>query len=314
MTAQVLERTHAEEQAPAYGAADPGFAAFELGRRLLVDAVRLSESRECTDSSLLLFRAALLSLTNARLARALGRDAAPPVAETGWLRLQQLTDAAGIIAQLPVHSQTLLQELLASDFDEARLLGLAVSARERGLAALRRVAFGLAEPLERDACAARRRQTVRRTRIAVLTCVVLLVLGAGLVRALQRPNLALHKPVFVDSPDPQYDVDHARVVDGDRTNLGFHTLARGLKRVSIDLGKVQRIRRVDIYNRMDCCQERAAPLSIEVSRDGRKFHRVADRNRRFALWKASFPPVEARWVRLIQTGEEPFHLSEIEVY
>jgi hypothetical protein len=314
MTAHVLERTRAEEPVLAYGPADPGYAAFELGRRLLVDAVRLSESRECTDSALLLFRAALLSLANARFARASGREAAPALAETGWRRVQQLTDAAELSAQLPAEGQTLLQKLLAPDFDEARLLGLAATERERGLALLRRVAFVLAEPLERDASAARRRQSVRRARMAALTCLVLLGLGGGLVKALQRPNLALHKPVFVDSPDPQYDVDHARVVDGDRTNLGFHTLPRGLKRVTIDLGALQRIRRVDIYNRMDCCQERAAPLSIEVSRDGRKFQRVADRNRRFALWKASFPPVEARWVRIVQTGEDAFHLSEIEVY
>jgi hypothetical protein len=314
MTAHVLARTHAEEPVLEYGPADPGFAAFELGRRLLVDAVRLSESRACTDSALLLFRAALLALGSARFARASGHDTVQPAAEGSWPRLQQLTDAAELIEQLPADRRALLQKLLAPDFDEVRLLGLAASERERGLAASRRLAFVLAEPLERDASAARRRQTARRARFAALTCLVLLVLGGGLVRVLQRPNLALHKPVFVDSPDPHFDVDHARVVDGDRTNLGFHTLTRGLKRVTIDLETVHRIRRVDIYNRLDCCQERAAPLSVEVSRDGNEFQRVARRNRRFALWKASFPPVEARWVRIVQTGDDAFHLSEIEVY
>jgi len=118
----------------------------------------------------------------------------------------------------------------------------------------------------------------------------------------------------VEGSVPQYNVDPAQVVDGDRTNLGFDTVALGEKSVLIDLLAPHRIRRVDVYNRMDCCQERVVPLSIEVSSDGKTFRHVADRSHRFALWKASFPPVEARWVRLTHHGDQPFHLSEIEVY
>jgi len=170
------------------------------------------------------------------------------------------------------------------------------------------------DPLENAASAVRRRRTVRRVRGVALAGLLVLGLGFGLAKALQRPNLALHKPVLVNGADPTNDVAHAQLVDGDRTNLGFHTLARGDKSVVIDLLAPHLIRRVDVYNRMDCCQERVVPLAIEVSSDGQTFRPVAHQRHRFALWKASFPPVEARWVRLSQSSDQPFHLSEVEIY
>ena len=64
-------------------------------------------------------------------------------------------------------------------------------------------------------------------------------------------------------------------MDGDLTNLGFHTIEAPNQNVTIDLGKVRRIFRVVVYNRADCCQQRAVPLKIEVSQDNKKFRQVA---------------------------------------
>lgn len=313
MSGLVLERPHPDREPKPYGPADPGFAEFELGARALGDALRLSEARESAPSALILLRTAVLALSRARRARAPGQAAAF-APDNVWSGLLQLPDLARLLEALPPEDATLLQRLLAPEFEAAGVLGLAASERERALITLKRIAFALGDPLENDASAARRLRAARRARRVAIAGLVLLGLGFGLARALRRPNLALHKPVVVERSDPQYGVDPAQVVDGDRTNLGFHTVARGEKSVLIDLLAQHRIRRVDVYNRMDCCQERAVPLFIEVSSDGKTFRHVADRSHRFALWKASFPPVEARWVRLVQDGDQPFHLSEIEIY
>jgi hypothetical protein len=313
VSAQAQEHDPAELRRKPFGPADPGFADFELGARALVDALRLSEARASAASALILLRTAVLALARARRARAPEPAGMPPPVDD-WLGLLQLPDLAPLLEALPPEHAAQLQQLLAPNFDAARLPALPERERERCLITLRRIAFALGDPLENDASALRRARTARRARRAALACVGLLALGWGLARALHRPNLALHKPVVVDRPDPQLVVDPAHVVDGDRTNLGFHTVARGNKSVLIDLLTPQRIRRVDVYNRMDCCQERVVPLSIDVSNDGKTFLHVANRNHRFALWKASFPPVEARWVRLTQSNDQPFHLSEIEVY
>ena len=84
--------------------------------------------------------------------------------------------------------------------------------------------------------------------------------------------------------------------------------------MTIDLGKVQRISRVVVYNRADCCQERAVPLKIEVSKDGGQYRQVAERKEQFEKWKADFPPTDARYVRLTHLSAMAFHLSEVEVY
>jgi hypothetical protein len=314
VSAPVLERPELELERRTFAASDPGFAEFELGARALADALRLSEGGASGASALVLLRTAVLSLASARRARSAAQRASPSPDESRWNGLLQVTDAVRVIERLSADQRALLEQLLAPDFDPGQLLRLTAGERERGLIVLRRLCFALGDPLANAASAVRRRRTVRRVRAAALAGLLVFGLGWGLAKALQRPNLALHKPVLVKDADPTIDVDHAQLVDGNRTNLGFHSLARGDKSVVIDLLAPHLIRRVDVYNRMDCCQERAVPLAIEVSSDGQTFRPVAHQGRRFALWKASFPPVDARWVRLTQSSDQPFHLSEVEIY
>ena len=133
-------------------------------------------------------------------------------------------------------------------------------------------------------------------------------------KATARPNLALHRPVTVVTPHPELGRDPSLLVDGDPTNLGFHTNDGPNQNVTIDLGTVQRIFRVVVYNRADCCKERAVPLKIEVSKDNKQFRQVAERKEQFEKWKADFPPTIARYVRLTDLAAVPFHLAEVEVY
>ncbi|MEY2929678.1 MAG: type domain [Pseudomonadota bacterium] len=298
-----------------FGPGMPGFAAFELGARALQDALRLSESGASAASALLLLRAAVLSLLSAQLARGSSSGAGEPPAELPvdrWACLLAQPGLRPLLQRLPEEQSALLQRLLAPGGEEAAPLPPA----QRGhcLATLQRLAFHLGDPLERAAATVRRQRTARRLRSVALAALLLVGLLTLALRLSSRPNLALHQPVMVETSDPQYAVNPERVVDGDRSSVGFMTPYGGAHTLRIDLQSVQRIRSVFIYNRMDCCLDRAVPLSVEVSSDGEHFRHVADRSRHFALWKARFPPVEARWVRLVHLSAEPFHLSEVEVY
>jgi hypothetical protein len=84
--------------------------------------------------------------------------------------------------------------------------------------------------------------------------------------------------------------------------------------VTIDLQSVQRISRVVVYNRKDCCRERSLPLRLEVSVDGNTFQQLADRERDFAQWTVDLPGTDVRYLRLTHLREGFFHLAEVEVY
>ena len=84
--------------------------------------------------------------------------------------------------------------------------------------------------------------------------------------------------------------------------------------MTIDLGNAWRIKRVDVYNRVDCCMNRAIPLRLEVSRDGKSYRTIAEQTVVFYVWKVRFDATEVRYVRLTRLGQSLFHLAEIEVY
>ena len=135
------------------------------------------------------------------------------------------------------------------------------------------------------------------------------------MRCTGRCNLALHRPVVMSSVYAG-DVGHdpSLLVDGDTSNLGFHTDRGGHQYVTIDLGTVQSVHKVVVYNRADCCADKAVPLRIEVSKDGKAFQRVAMRKTTFDVWKATFSAVDARYVRLTSLRGDYFHLAEVQVF
>jgi hypothetical protein len=158
---------------------------------------------------------------------------------------------------------------------------------------------------------------VRWLRIGVAAAVLATLVTYGVVGsgALEEHNLALHRPVVMSSVY-RGDVGHdsSLLVDGDPTNLGFHTDRGGHQHVTIDLGTVQSVSKVIVYNRTDCCGGKAVPLRVEVSQDGKAYQQVAMREKNFKVWKATFSAVQARYVRLTSLRGDYFHLAEVEVY
>ena len=313
-TPAISDRAEPQSPAPSrpvsFSRGDPGFSLFELGFSALADAEQLRASVTTRFTALLLYRNAVILLLNAHHARSGGLSSTVPAAER-ITHLEILPSATAALGEVSSRELALLRKHLGSDSDEAELAALSVEDRERCLSAFRRLAMALAEPLAVEAGHLRRALVRRWSKLAAVASCLLILAGWALLR---QPNLALGRAVVVDSRDPQYGVDPSQVLDGQRTNLGFHTTEGERKSVTIDLGSLQSIHRVDVFNRVDCCLERAVPLTLEVSRDGKAFRRILVRLDPFALWKAEFPRTTARYVRLVQQQNAPFHLAEIEVY
>jgi len=288
---------------------EPGFPALELGLRALADARDLADATTGQHSALLLYRSSLVLFLSACSAR---NAEPPPSAAKLWTALEQLPELKTAFSSLTLAQVPLVAATLTSEVPELVLLSLSREEREQSLLGLRRLALALGERLALDAHGARSLLLARRLKIGAAVLCLLLPLAWTL---LKPTNFALHRPVEVSSRSAQYGVEPSQVVDGKRVNLGFHSAEeKGPHIATVDLGTVRRIHRVDVFNRVDCCGERALPLRLEVSSDRRSFRKLLVRTDAFSLWKAEFPATEARYVRLVQKSDSAFHLSEIEVY
>jgi hypothetical protein len=291
----------------------PGWEEYQLGCAAQTGASQLGELEEGGGAALLLDCAAVRLMIRAHLARA-GSELGPtPAGEECWAALAELPVGGPLLARMSEEQRELVTSALGGQ-GEPFLAQLAPAKRKLVACAMATLAQGLRDPLDRDVTQVGVALLVRWTRIAVALLVVVGGLAFAIDKVFTRPNLALHRPVTVVTPHPQYGRDPSLLVDGDTTNMGFHTIEAPNQNVTIDLGKVQRISRVVVYNRTECCQERAVPLKIEISQDDKQFRQVAERKQQFDKWKANFPPTNARYVRLTDLNAAAFHLSEVEIY
>jgi hypothetical protein len=296
--------------ARSYTRTEPGFAEFQLGIRALRDGLQTGYAHQGTETGLLVVRSATRLLVRAAALRGGPLPLGANWADVWAFAKRQPTWSA--LAALPEPDAARLSAIL-EDSGESAVATLAPAERRSALAAMSAHARRVAAPLEYDALALRHVTRQRWLRMALVATAVGALLG--LSHLARRPNLALHRPVVASDSDPTFGVDPQRVVDGDRSNLGFHTTDRADAMITIDLGTVRRITRVDVYNRADCCQERVVPLALELSDDGKDYRFVTRNDRVFDLWRVRLPsPTMARFVRLKHETAAPFHLSEVEVY
>jgi hypothetical protein len=94
----------------------------------------------------------------------------------------------------------------------------------------------------------------------------------------------------------------------------FHTTAESEPAVTLDLKAEVPIAEVRVGNRLNCCQERAVPLAVEVSKDGQSWKRVGYRRLEFRTWTATFPRTPSRFVRLRVDRPSTLHLQTVSVY
>jgi len=95
--------------------------------------------------------------------------------------------------------------------------------------------------------------------------------------------------------------------------LFFHTRNEESPWLEIDLGADRSVRSFEITNRIDCCQDRAAPLVVELRDDGATWREVGRRETYFTKWSEVFGPQSARYVRFRALRTTYLHFAAVDV-
>lgn len=299
-----------------FAKAHPGWTEFELARQARSGIVQIGETGEGNGAVLLLERAEVLFLICAHLKKQKLGSVGLSLSPEDWELARKIPAIAEAWSELSGAQQEAVQAGLGTQAELA-LVDLDIKHRRNLASALRKLATALADPLERDASVVGRVLFLRWARIGSALLVLLAIawsLWGVIDKRLASPNIALGRPVTISSQFGDVATDHTLLVDGDKTNLGFHTENGPNQWVTIDLGASKNISKVVVYNRAECCQDRAIPLRLEVSEDGTNFNKVQDRTEEFDVWTAKGFNVKARYVRLRHLGSNFLHLSEVEVY
>jgi hypothetical protein len=150
--------------------------------------------------------------------------------------------------------------------------------------------------------------------LALLSAIAGLVWLVGLMRQQfeMRADLSANRPWRASSSYERVCLSPQRHCPA-ATSYFFHTLEEPNPWLELDLAAEQQVSRLHVFNRRDCCRERASPLIVEVSTDHIHFREVSRNERPFDEWTARFAPVRARWVRLRVPRRSFLHLTEVRV-
>jgi len=159
-------------------------------------------------------------------------------------------------------------------------------------------------------------ERARRTLLPLLVLAVLVsVLRAGLADRLERYlDLAAGRPWRASSEWVKCHPAEHRCGDQQNVDMFVHTREDDSPWVEFDLGRERTISTVKVRNRSDCCEDRAMPLAIEVSKDGRSWREVARSKKQFQTWTADFAPEQARYVRARVLRKTFLHLEQFRVF
>ncbi len=161
-------------------------------------------------------------------------------------------------------------------------------------------------------------QAILLQRTGRLSLVLLLVLAIGGVCVWQRQtydarnDLAKGKPWQASSKfDPGCPSPNQTCPESPQ--YFFHTQEEKDPTIEFDLGRVQQVSAVQVDNRLDGFTDRAIPLFVEISQDHKRWKTVARKGEDFTIWRATFAPASARWVRLRAHKVTFLHLSRVRI-
>jgi len=310
-----LQDRVAEARKTMFGPGKPGFAEYDAARRIKEGVVQIGETGQTSWAVLMLDRIAASLLVRSHAEKngiVLTKGA---LTESDWENVRKVPVIQECWNNLSAIQSAALVESLGLSGEQATA-NLSDQQRKALATGLQSLVKCLSEPLEIEANRLGRALFARYTRVGLLLAVLLVFVSlvSNWVGArFEKPNVALHRAVEVSSQYPGAGEDHTLLVDGDRTNLGFHTNCEGPQWVVVDLGSVRRFDKVVVFNR-DEFQERAVPLYLDVSSDKLTWRQLAMRKEVFDKWTASGLRADGRYVRLRHTPNNCFHLSEVEVY
>jgi hypothetical protein len=100
---------------------------------------------------------------------------------------------------------------------------------------------------------------------------------------------------------------------GVKTRIFFHTREESNPWIEYDLGAPTQFSSMTIRNRSDY-GERAIPLVLEVSNDRATYRQIARQDAVFSVWKPTFAPQTARYVRLRVPRRTFLHLEGVQIH
>jgi hypothetical protein len=276
-------------------------AALELAERALdpVDPLRHGSS---IPFSLTLFQEAAFWALRARLE-------SPDLASLS--EAFERSDPGLLEAAVPSQENlvSLRHALCERDFVATAAVPLAQLEAEARLASL--FVRALLSSLDAPERAAHHALLQRWTRVlGLLCCLLAIAAGAsfGASKLSRGPNLAAGKPWKTSSTGITcYPKIHQ--CGAAHTDILFHTQEEENPWFEIDLQRPTTFSRVEVYNRSDCCPDRAVPLVIEVSSDHQRWKEIARRSETFGIWNASVGSQSARYVRARSLRRTTLHLE-----
>jgi len=140
-------------------------------------------------------------------------------------------------------------------------------------------------------------------------CAAALTIVFAIRAIIVGPDLAARRPLRTSSTLAECVADSAACAD-----VMFHTREENDPWVEFDLGGIKSIRRIDVKNRIRCCQDRAVPLIAEVSLDHVHWKEVARQSGDFATWTAKLPRTPAAFVRLRVPRVTYLHLADVKIH
>lgn len=285
-------------------------ALLKRARSALAAANHLLEAPERTGHGLAAAHAAVLYLESLYWSLLSSRtDLEDPEPEDLWTAAQPLTDSM----RLSPEQATEVKRLLALRRPAMKLPELGEREQESAAMLLRQTASSALEVRERPKRAVEALSLTSLLRIGLTLLVIVgLVVGvAALIPA--KKNLAAGRPWATSSK--MFDCNpEAGECGGAQTMILFHTKDEQNPWFQYDLGAPTQFSSMTIKNRQDGNRERAVPLVVEVSDDGRSYREVARQNDEFSVWKPSFPKQTARYVRLRVARKSMLHLESVQVH
>ncbi len=199
----------------------------------------------------------------------------------------------------------------------ARFAALETAAQRRALDELQRFVRALVTSLEPvDSIFLARRRRRRLGFAAAATVLVLAFVGLVVAPPLRHPDLAKTASWETSSAvSNTAQKGHEQKLIRRLGMLFFHTKEEDKPWIVFELEAPRTISRVDVRNRSDCCAERALPLVVETSTDGKIYEEVARNTEMFVEWSATFEPRSASHVRL-RAGKKKtsLHLEQVEIH
>ena len=311
-----LDEKLADVSAHHLGPKQSGWQEFELAREARTVLQEAKELGEFNFHVLLLARSEVQLLLRCHLLQNGLTVPTQAMTSEDWDRARKVAVVDAIWVNLTAHQSTAVQACFGLE-GENWLIALSTEERTGLIAVLTEMALALMQPLESDASEIGRVLTQRWLRIAIASALAVAGIWSASHRILDKAgtvNLALNRPVTTSSQEPTAGLDHHLLVDGNHATLGFHTLSGPNQFVVIDLGSNKKFDKVVVYNRTECCNERAVPARLEVSDDGVNYTKLEDRKEIFDVWTASMLRASGRYVRLRLLESNYFHLNEVEIY